>query len=280
MKRAIVFLLLVLAVSLVAPVFAQTATPSPTPSSTPTATPTETPTPTPTQAPPTNTPLPTQIPTPYNVTYPTPTPRTTFPPASTPTPQPTNTSAPLVGVTYDVQTQLNLYATAKVTISYVYTANFTGPVGMTTASNSTLSIWHLDESPESMQFYTSDLDTYTFDIVLSYSQTIDQTVIITSWSGDLQPNTMRYHIDNDVVYLHFVVSVSKEPTYPSTEDVANESVNLMRGDLQTYYTQIDTLTNELTMNTWEMWAVWAGTVVTVIISLVVSLVTLRKLQAW
>ena len=257
MRRVAFFLLLVILVSIAAPVYAQTnsttttsqqtvSTPSGfTVSTTATATPTPTPT----------------------------------PPPTTTTTQTANATLP-PGIMYDVESELNLYAQAKISISYVYTDNFTGPIGLSTASNATSSVWHMDESPMSMMFYTSDIDTYSFAILLRYTQVVDQTIIITSWSGDLQPNTMRYHVKDDTVYLFFRIAVSTEPTYPSTEDVAKESVTLMRGDLEQYYQQIDALTNELTMNTWEMWAVWAGTIITVIISLVVSLVTLRKLQSW
>jgi len=263
MRRAafVVFLLLLIILVSVRPVYAQTSSPSPTPTAS--AFPVTSPTPMPTA-----TPMPTVTPTPTPTASPTIT-----------TTQSSNATIP-IGLTYDVQTELNLYATAKISISYVYTDNFTGPIGLTTASNATTSVWHMDESPMSMIFYTSDIDTYSFDILLRYTQVVDQTIIITSWSGDLQPNTMRYHIKDSLVYLHFSIAVSTEPTYPSTEAVANESVSLMRGDLEQYYQQLDTLTNELTMNTWEMWAVWAGTIITVIIALIVSLVTLRKLQSW
>jgi len=204
-------------------------------------------------------------------------------PSSTPSPSPppnvlssVNETLPR-GVIYDVQLNLNLYAPARISFAYSYTSNFTGPVDLTTLSNMS-SLWNLDASPVQAMFTTSAIDTFSFSIILTYPQLINQIIVITTWSGDLQPNVESYHIEEQMVYLHVTVAVSTEPEPATPEQVANYTEQYIHQDLVNYYGAEQNLSNAMTMNTWIIYAIWAGTVIAVIISLIVSLITLRRLS--
>jgi len=205
-------------------------------------------------------------------------------PSPTPTPSPSPTSVTSSvnetlprGVIYDVQLNLNLYAPARISFAYSYTSNFTGPVDLTTLSNMS-SLWDLDASPVQAMFTTSAIDTFSFSIILTYPQVVNQIIVITTWSGDLQPNVESYHIEEQTVYLHVTVSVSTEPKPATPQEVANYTEQYIHQDLVNYYGAEQNLSNTMTMNTWIIYAIWAGTVIAVILSLVISLITLRKLS--
>lgn len=178
--------------------------------------------------------------------------------------------------TYDVYCDLNAFAPAKIILDYVYTANFSGPLNMQTASALSTSIWSINLSPVNMEFRATDNDIYEFDVVIAYNGTVGQSLTVSVWSGDLSPNIFRYWIQKSQITLHFRISVATQPKYPTTEEVAEQVIVLVKQELLYYFDKMSLLTASFEANLWTIWIIVIVALISSILSLAVGFMVLKQ----
>ena len=177
---------------------------------------------------------------------------------------------------YDVFADLNAFSPAKILLDYAYTANFSGPLNMQTASAASTSIWSINLSPVSMQFTAQDVDTYEFDVIIAYNGTVGQSLTISVWSGDLSPNVMRYWVKSNQIKMHFRINVATQPQYPTTNEVAEQVIVLVRQELTYYYDKVGFLTSTFESTLWTLVVIVVVALIVSLISLYVAMVLLRR----
>jgi hypothetical protein len=111
------------------------------------------------------------------------------------------------------------YRTVKIMVSYPYT-NSHDITDITTIGASRYS--H-DSQPDSLVFLTDDIDVYTFTLHLAYVNATQRSIMITTWEGDRAPQGETWTENADDFIIHFKLTVMQQPTYPSAQEVANES---------------------------------------------------------
>jgi len=91
------------------------------------------------------------------------------------------------------------------------------------------------------EFIAEDVDEYHFTLELSYSEPVNQTILVGLWSGTLamQGFSFKSTVENVVMYVR--LRVQKEPTYPTEEDVAKAVVLQVQKNLEEYYLRMDHL---------------------------------------
>jgi len=134
---------------------------------------------------------------------------------------------------------LNLYAPGSVKLEFEYTRNVT--VGDVTSVGPTL--YEVTHSPVDFLFEAQSVDQYRFHVELTYDIVTIQTLKITIFSGSMLPSVIELPIEGNKIRFNFEVTASKEPTYPSKEEITErvvahilDQLEIYRNsNLQTYY---------------------------------------------
>jgi hypothetical protein len=144
----------------------------------------------------------------------------------------TTTPASLQQATFS----LNSYAPAQIVISYAYTSSF----NISKVSSVGLSLYKIISGPTSITFQASDVDTYHFSVDINYGNIlVEQTIQIASFSGTLAPDGTSFTVKANEVRFDFTLTVTKQPTYPSVNDVAQAVVLQVSQQLQQYQVKQD-----------------------------------------
>ncbi len=131
---------------------------------------------------------------------------------------------------YESRIRLNLYGPSIIRLEYAYTSNVT--VGDVSSLGPTL--YEVTHSPVEFRFEAGDIDTYTFTVKLSYGVRTHQNIRLTIFSGSLPPSTIELPLEAEHLTLHFEVTVQTEPTYPSVEEITENIVTHMTGQMEIY----------------------------------------------
>jgi hypothetical protein len=155
-------------------------------------------------------------------------------------------SAPLARVEAQGETfsfrlpSYELYAPAKIIISFVYTNNVT-----TNVRTLGTSLYKITTSPVQVIFEAEAFDVYTIDIRIEYSIPINQTVIIGLYEGGRATKGIEFDTTVSVILLTIKVSVVEAPTYPTAEEIANSLANWLQSYLSEYTMQISNTVNQM-----------------------------------
>ena len=109
-----------------------------------------------------------------------------------------------------------LYAPAKVVVSFVYTKNVTIEV-----STLKTSLYKAITSPVQLEFDTEDVDVYTVTMHILYGVKVNQTIVIGIFEGDRPAKSMEFDVVSSSITVTMKLSVVKEPTYPTAEEISN-----------------------------------------------------------
>ncbi len=133
--------------------------------------------------------------------------------------------------TYESHLRLNLYSPCTLKLEYEYTKNVT--VG--DVSSMGPSLYEVTHSPIEFRFEASDIDTYAFTLQLAYEVRTIQTMKLTVFSGSQPPSTIEMPAEAANVTLYFEVTVHKEPSYPTVEEITENLITHMTGQLEIYH---------------------------------------------
>jgi len=165
-----------------------------------------------------------------------------------------------------------LYNPAKIVVQYAYTVNFS----VTNVRTLGYSLWTVTGSPVGVEFNAKQVDTYEFDLLLRYNQSVDQCVQVAIWSGTLAPASSTIHIVSNYVKLHFKLVVTEQPKPATPDEVAAATMNMVHQELLYYMDQITLLSRKMEQNLLTQWVIIGATAMSSICSLLVSIYVLRR----
>jgi hypothetical protein len=145
---------------------------------------------------------------------------------------------------------LPCFEPAKITFNFPYTT-LASIYDITTIGGSS---YKYGGTPTTFEFIVEDVDDYFFTFELRYNQTMNQTMLVGFWSGTQAMQGLDYKGSFERVLFHVRLRVTREPTYPSEEEVAKAVVTQVQKNLEDYYKAMNELiakSNSLTnTNTW------------------------------
>lgn len=136
--------------------------------------------------------------------------------------------------------EISTYIETKIVVSYAFTQNITSE-----AYSAGKSVWHDEKSPLSASFTTSAADRFTWQLTILYTMVVDQVLTIAIFSGDEPVDSWTYPVKTDKIILDFDISVTAQPKYPTAEELADKSIEVLGNELAEYVAEMRRQ-NELT----------------------------------
>jgi hypothetical protein len=132
---------------------------------------------------------------------------------------------------YEASLDLQTYQTTKITFNFPYTNN--ASIGEVTTIGR--GVYKYEGSATYLTFIADDVDEYSFQLRIHYepetsgnqtttNATLTRTVIVGLWSGTFPSDGYLYRSDASDFVITVRLSVSRQPTYPSKDEVAAEVV--------------------------------------------------------
>jgi hypothetical protein len=144
-------------------------------------------------------------------------------------------------IEHEFTLERNTYTPTRITFNYEYTHN-ASIIEITTLGQS---LYTHSGGPTFFEFEAQDLDTYRFTFVLSYSKPIEQTIIVGLWSGNRAMDGDSYSTYFEQTVFHVTLHVTAEPSYPSSEQVAQAVTAQISKDLADQQNMITSLMQRL-----------------------------------
>jgi hypothetical protein len=126
---------------------------------------------------------------------------------------------------YEASLDLQTYQTTKITFNFPYTNN--ASIGEVTTIGR--GVYKYEGSATYLTFIADDVDGYSFQLRIHYesnqtasNETLSRTVIVGLWSGTLPSDGYLYRSDASEFVITVRLSVTRQPTYPSKDEVAEE----------------------------------------------------------
>ena len=129
--------------------------------------------------------------------------------------------------------KLHLYSPCKVRLDYEYTKNIT----VSDVTSLGPSLYEVTHSPIDFRFEASDVDTYSFTLELVYEVPTIQVLTLTVFSGSQPPSTLQIPVASKKVVIEFEVTVALEPKYPSVDEITEQVIQHLMGQLEIYHSE-------------------------------------------
>jgi hypothetical protein len=164
---------------------------------------------------------------------------------------------------------LQAYAPARILISYAYTNNFS----VTDVSSMGKSLYKITSGPTSIEFKAEDVDRYTFTVEIKYAAIVTQSVQIAVFSAGYPPEGLQFNVKGDIVRIQFTLTVTKEPQYPSAQEVAEQVVKQVSNELTHFQLEVNRVIETQNRNLTTMW-------ILIVSSLAISVALLLIVLVW
>jgi hypothetical protein len=135
---------------------------------------------------------------------------------------------------YEASLDLQTYQTTKITFNFPYTNN--ASIGEVTTIGR--GVYKYEGSATYLTFIVDDIDVYSFQLRIHYETSLPEnqtsenqtatstrTVIVGLWSGTLPSDGYLYRSDATDFIITVRLGVTRQPTYPSKDEVADEVMN-------------------------------------------------------
>lgn len=164
---------------------------------------------------------------------------------------------------FSTSMELNTYIETRIIVSFAFTQNVTSD-----AYSAGKSVWQVNIDPLSTSFTTSAADKFTWKLRISYGVVVDQTVTIAVFSGDEAIDTTMFNVQTDQLVLNFEITITKQPEYPTAEDLAAKSVEVLQNELHDYTMAMTRLNEVMRQNMITQWVI------------VIAVLCVAGLQLW
>jgi len=124
-----------------------------------------------------------------------------------------------------------LYAPAKIIVSFVYTNNVS--VNVRTLGTS---LYKATTSPVQVIFETDAFDVYTITFDIYYSMPVNQTITIGLYEGGRAAKGVEFDVNTAHINIQMKVSVVEAPRYPTAEEIANSMWQMLQNSLNEFTT--------------------------------------------
>lgn len=164
---------------------------------------------------------------------------------------------------FSTNIELNTYIETRIIVSYAFTQNVTSD-----AYSAGKSVWQVNIDPLSTSFTTSATDKFTWNLLISYGVVVDQTVTVAVFSGDEAVDTAMFHVQTDKLVLNFEITVTKQPEYPTADELAEQSITVLQNELHEYTMMMMQLNEVMRQNMVTQWVI------------VIAVLCVAGLQLW
>lgn len=134
---------------------------------------------------------------------------------------------------FTMKHEINTYIETKIVVGYTFTQNVT-----TDAYSAGNSVWHAEIGPLSTTFVTSAADKFTWQLSVHYGIVVYQTVTIAVFSGNEPVDYMEFDILTDYFIMDFEITVTKQPEYPTAQELADMSIEVLENRLAEYVAEM------------------------------------------
>ena len=175
-----------------------------------------------------------------------------------------------------ISMNLQSYSPARILITYAYTSSF----NISKVSAVGMSLYRIVSGPTSVDFQAVDIDSYHFSVVISYQNImVEQNIQISTWSGSQSPQGTIFSVRANIIRFDFTLTVSKEPKYPSVDEVAIAVVNQLSNSLQQFQVKQDAFVAKISDTILSIGMIAAVAFVLVIVLLITVVGIHRKVAA-
>ena len=151
---------------------------------------------------------------------------------------------------YTMHHELNTYIDTRIVVSYTFTQNVT-----TDCNSAGNSVWQAEIGPLSTTFVTSAADKFNWHLAVEYETVVFQTVSIAIFSGDEPVDYMDFEILTDRFSMVFEITVTKQPEYPTAEELADMSIEVLENKLAEYVAEMREQNRLSREHDYAQWAV-------------------------
>jgi hypothetical protein len=121
---------------------------------------------------------------------------------------------------------LELYAPARVVVSFAYTRNVTIQVSTLGAS-----LYKAVTGPTQIEFQTDSFDVYTLSISIQYEAPVNQTVVIGLFEGGRAAKGLELPMRGNSAQITMKLTVIEAPRFPTAEEVAERVLDRFRNEI-------------------------------------------------
>lgn len=180
--------------------------------------------------------------------------------------------APIIPHEYTLD--IPCYAPTKITFNYAYTHNHS----ISDISTFGSSLYKHSGGPNFYEFIAEDVDDYHFNLELKYATPVNQTILIGIWSGTMQMQGLDFDSLFEHVIIHVRLRVTKEKSYPSEEEVAQQVVQKVAKNLQEQTVAMQTLIESQNQAIYTLAMIMVAVVVVLIATLFIMVVEIRNIR--
>jgi len=134
---------------------------------------------------------------------------------------------------FTMKHEINTYIETRIIVSYTFTQNVT-----TDAYSAGNSVWHAQIGPLSTTFVTSAADKFNWQLSVHYGIIVYQTVTIAVFSGNEPVDYMEFDISANYFIMDFEITVTKQPEYPTAQELADMSIEVLENRLAEYVAEM------------------------------------------
>lgn len=132
---------------------------------------------------------------------------------------------------YESKMELHVYSPCKVKLGFDYTTN----MSVSDVTSLGPSLYTIVSSPFDVSFEATDLDTFSYEVSLGYSTVVIQSMTLAIFSGTVPPQQITLPVKASIVNIKFVVTVMKQPAYPTTDEILDSIFPHFKTELQIYH---------------------------------------------
>ena len=127
-----------------------------------------------------------------------------------------------------------LYAPARVVITFAYTKNVTIKVSLLGTS-----IYKTETSPVQVVFEATHFDIYTVNIDAFYDRTVNQTITMGLFEGGRPAKAIEFDVSGEGFQIQMKLSVVEAPRFPTTQEISDNLWLRWRNELLSYEAKTD-----------------------------------------
>ena len=153
--------------------------------------------------------------------------------------------------TFHASIELHPYVQTRIVLSYAYTNTITVSDVKTLGQ----SVYKAISSPYSVEFMTDAIDTFTFTVTILYDKVVNQNITLAVFSGDLPPQGYTWEVKAQKLIIDFKISTLKQPKYPTPEDIARASIDVLRNEMGRFTWEVRQTADVMRENMATMWVI-------------------------
>lgn len=152
---------------------------------------------------------------------------------------------------FHANVELNTFISTRIVLSFAYTNTIT----VSDVQSLGQSVYKTVSSPYSVEFITDAIDTFTFTVTILYDEVVSQNITLAIFSGDYPPQGYTWEVKSKKLIINFKVTTMTQPKYPTPEEIAQKSVEVLRNEMSRYTWEVTRTTNVMRENMSTMWVI-------------------------